>query len=1028
MRATSPTTVGREIEVALLADALTGAQQSVGRAVFLVGEAGIGKSRLAGECATRAAAAGLAVLRGRGSATGVGTPYRPLIEAVCSRFRTGGPPEVPELAPYRRALGRLVPEWRAAEPGGRPETVVELAEALLRLLAVVAAPDPAVGHPVLDRPAGCVLLLDDFHDADSETIAVVEYLVDNLASLPVLLVATLRPEPGEALALVRAAERRRVATVRTLGPLAAPEVRAVAAACLETAPAEVPPAVVERLVDGGGGNPYLVEELLAELIASGALRPDAAGRTAAGGMAWEVAGDLTASVPATVVRHYTHRLDQLGRTDPQLRELLLFAALLGTRFSVGALQSITGHDSRTLFAHLRTVIEAEFLVPDPAEPDQYAFRHALTVEALLTGTPLPERAALARQAAAALREADPALGEDRCQLVAELLLTAGDRAGAARNYAEAGRRALAAGAAATAVLMLERGHRHAAEEDRSAIAESLLGALAEAGHLDRALALVEELPTVGAAALALDRRIALHTRLAWAAVVAERAADTRAQIAAARTLLGDFADPAQTAALAVIEGHLALFPGRQPPAAEEVPVTPEPVDGAEEGRGRKKERDQGEEVALSPRSIAERRAREAAEVAERSQLPVVACQAWQLLAMLARERGFDDADRCLERMLAIAESHGLPGWRFEALVRIGANTFMRTGDPRRLEQAREAAAGLGSQLAMQRTEALLAMNAVLRGEHDTAATLVARHLEAAARMRNHATHRYLLVTSATQAAHRGRRREMERALLSFEQEAGGTDSLLTPVMLGLCRTFCALLEEDRPLALAELAATAAWEDAHPNVFFLAGRYGLRPLLDVLTGRSGRPELTAVAAAPAAGLVWNRQFLALAEAVQLGKEGDGAAATRAVEVHRAGGQLFPMAHHLGLRLVAEAALADGWGEPVEWLREAEEYFHALEVPAVAGACRALLRQAGASVAQRRTGHDQIPAQLRALGVTSREYEVLALLIERPANQEIARRLSISPRTVEKHMASLLRKTGHQDRTALTRLATTLSPGG
>jgi DNA-binding CsgD family transcriptional regulator len=453
----------------------------------------------------------------------------------------------------------------------------------------------------------------------------------------------------------------------------------------------------------------------------------------------------------------------------------------------------------------------------------------------------------------------------------------------------------------------------------------------------------------------------------------------------------------------VIEGHLPLLPDHG---------TPLP----------------GQEPGEDFRTLAERQAREAAEVAERSDLPVVACQAWQLLAMLARERGFDDADRCLERMLTVVETHDLPGWRFEALIKIGANAFMRTGDQRRLEQAREAAEALGSQLAVQRADALLAMNAVFHADHETAAALTARHLDATARMRNLATHRYLLVTAATLAAHRGRRREMERDLLTFEQDAGGADSMLTPLVLGLCRAFCALLEEDRPLALAELSATAAWEDAHPNVFYLAGRDGLHPLLSVLTGQAARAELTATAAAPAAGLAWNRQFLVLAEAVQLGREGEHAAAARTVREYRADPALFPTAHHLGLRLVAEAALADGWGEPVEWLRAAEEYFHGLDVPAVAGACRALLRQAGASVAQRRTGHDQIPAPLRALGVTLREYEVLALLVERPANQEIARRLSISPRTVEKHMASLLRKTGHSDRTALTRLASSVAPVG
>jgi hypothetical protein len=131
-------------------------------------------------------------------------------------------------------------------------------------------------------------------------------------------------------------------------------------------------------------------------------------------------------------------------------------------------------------------------------------------------------------------------------------------------------------------------------------------------------------------------------------------------------------------------------------------------------------------------------------------------------------------------------------------------------------------------------------------------------------------------------------------------------------------------------------------------------------------------------------------------------------------------LYPTGRNLGLRLVSEAAVADGWGTPVQWLREAEEYFHEREVPAVAGACRALLRRTGVSVAQRRHGADEIPAALRSAGVTVREYEILKLLADRLSNREIARRLYLSPRTVEKHVASLIVKTGQPDRILLGQL--------
>lgn len=128
---------------------------------------------------------------------------------------------------------------------------------------------------------------------------------------------------------------------------------------------------------------------------------------------------------------------------------------------------------------------------------------------------------------------------------------------------------------------------------------------------------------------------------------------------------------------------------------------------------------------------------------------------------------------------------------------------------------------------------------------------------------------------------------------------------------------------------------------------------------------------------------------------LGRDGRGEEAELAVAAAQKCAVLFPMARHLGLRLVAEAAVRDGWGDPVTWLRTAEEYFHAVEVPAVARACRTLLRQTGVSVAQHRGGRDRIPAALRTVGVTLREYEVFTLLVDGPGNQQIARELSISP---------------------------------
>jgi len=969
MQTRAPVVVGRDAELRVLDQALADAAARHGRAVFLVGEPGIGKTRLARAAAGAAFDRGMRVLRGRGSTIGPMVPFRPLAEALMSLLRGGDGPDPRELGPYQPVLGRLVPEW-GGDPGGG-HSVVVLAEAVLRLLAVIGRTRP------------CLLVLEDLHDSDAETLAVIDYLVDNLDQVPAVLLVTTRADPGPALEVIRLAAQRDAGALLELRRLDEREVRRMVASCLEVEPAEVPDAVAQRLWADSAGNPFVVEEMLHGLVGGGLLvrGPDG----------WQALGELRITVPTALVRSIAHRTDRLG---PQGRELLSVAAVLGHRFPLSVLRAVTGTDDRALLSHLHAGVAAQLVTPDEPAPDWYAFRHPLTAEALLAQLTPTHRAEVSRRTADAVTALHPDLPGEWCPLVASLRLDAGQTAEAGALLAEAGRRALADGAAGSAVRLLDHAHRLLASGVdvgvRADVLGSLLPALGEAGQFERAFALVDAVAELSAAGLDRVRRAELHTGLARVAWLAGRCADGMAQVAAARALLGPDADDAHAARVDSVAAFLTLNAERPDRIAS-----------------------------------AEVLARRAAEAARRAELPEVGCEAWQLLGILARDRDLAEAGEHFTRARQLAEEHGLPIQRTHAVVRQAGVDWLADGSAAELVAAREEALRVGAITVAYNVDAILGLDAVLRGQYAVAEEKLARCGEGTRRLQLKSMTLYVLMAQATAAGHQGRRSEVDSAVAEFHA-LGGIGSQERPLCFGLARAFCALLEEDRDLAAQDLARARAYEAETPTTFHLSGTHGLRLLLGALSGELDRAAYDDITRSAAAGMRWNRVFGQFALAVLLGREGREEQAAAAVRSAREAAAIYPLARHLGLRLVAGAAVADGWGEPVGWLRAAEEHFHQSGGAAVASACRGLLRQLGASVPQRRTGSEQVPRELRALGVTVREFEVFRLLAGRLGNKAIATRLHISPRTVEKHVASLITKTAQPDRESLSSLAADLGP--
>jgi DNA-binding CsgD family transcriptional regulator len=149
---------------------------------------------------------------------------------------------------------------------------------------------------------------------------------------------------------------------------------------------------------------------------------------------------------------------------------------------------------------------------------------------------------------------------------------------------------------------------------------------------------------------------------------------------------------------------------------------------------------------------------------------------------------------------------------------------------------------------------------------------------------------------------------------------------------------------------------------------------------------------------------NRGLIGYAEAVLTGRGGQRQRANELVATSDTGFTNCDGWADLARLCAAPCAFADGWGDPHRWLAEAAARFSRRNLARLADRCHELL------TASR-------PNPWAAAGITPREADVLRLIADGLANKQIAARLHLSPRTVEKHVESLLRKTGARSRTEL-----------
>lgn len=945
--------VGRDAELALLDEALATALAGAGRAVFLTGEPGIGKSRLAQEVAARARSRGALVAAGRAVPAGANTPYRPLAEALLQALRGRPLPAGRDLAAWLPALGAIVPTL-GQDAGIAPSalTAAIRGEAVIRLLGALA------------DPGGLVIVLEDLHWADPDTLAVTEYLADNLATQPVLCLATSRSEPpSAALDLIRRLHDRRAVAQLALERLSASQVAAMIKACLPDAGEDV----AARVQHAADGVPFLVEEVLA-----------------------------SPGVPVSFLDTVRARLASLRQDE---RGVLEAAAVLGRHFDWRLLAEVTRQPPEVIDSALEQGVGQLLLAVDGQE---FRFRHALTRDAVAETLLPPRQTALAGAALSAVESAHPGLAGPWRDVAADLAAQAGDRARAGSLLAESGLASLAAGALATAVDTLRQaatllaGATQAATgsggrpgtagpagtgpteaeltEARLTEAEAaLVEALALAGRVDEATAMgtrqIERLGDQDATAVA---RAQVHLRLAHACVAATRWPAAAGHLAAATGLLALSPDPALSGQAAVLAA----------------------------------------EVAMAGGDLARARGLAAGALEDDGTRPEVRCQAWELIGRSLRLPDLDAAEEAFEQALAEAGRAGLPFWRLRALHELGT-IEMFTGTPlRRLYQARQMADELGAMSTAAVLDLQLAAAADMRFELDELARCAESSLGISERLGLDEVKAKALHFLMESRALRGDRDGCERYLALARAAAPG-DPVIDALGWGGGRGMLALLAGDQAAALRAFERSAAImrDSQRTEPAYFRGIW-----LVVLAAAGGDQAVTELEAARAEGITGIfaiRGFVQSAEAILAGRTGDHG---RAADLAAAAEQVlapYPVWADIARMYVAEAALADGWGEPRPWLQAAQTSFARHGITALADRCAAALGEPA-------------PGRWARLGITAREADVLRLVAEGLANRDIAARLYLSPRTVEKHVESLLRKTGARSRTQLVAIAGPTGP--
>lgn len=422
--------VGRQPELEQLSKALSRVRDSRGQVVGVVGEPGVGKSRLFYEFRPRAQQDCL-VLETFSVSHGKAFAYLPLIELLKAYLQIV--PQDDERLRREKVTGKVLTLDRRLEDSlpylfyllGLADANASLAQmdSQLRRQRTFEAIRQLLMRESLNQPV--VVIFEDLQWLDSETGLFLDYLIEGIASSRLLLLVNYRPEYQHDWG------GRSYYTQLRLNPLGQAEAEELLASLLGDDPtlAAIKPLIMAQTE----GNPFFLEEVVQTLVEEGGLLGEP------GHYRLEQAPE-TLHIPTTVQGVLSARIDRLAADE---KELLQTLAVIGKEFPWSLVCQVVDRPEDELRRLLSRLQTGEFLYERPAFPEvEYTFKHGLTQEVAYGSLLTERRNALHERSAQAIEALFPDHLEERCNELAHHYSCSGNVLKAVEYLQRAGEQAL----------------------------------------------------------------------------------------------------------------------------------------------------------------------------------------------------------------------------------------------------------------------------------------------------------------------------------------------------------------------------------------------------------------------------------------------------------------------------------------------------------------------------------------------------------------------------------------------------------